>query len=133
MLIHTFPTVYYYMVLLNRGTHFLRPLSIAPTWGAPPYLWFLDRVVFEYLWLLPTGRRHSVEVAESAHCNPPHPHRFRRLLEETGFDIEEYTLLSTVLSDLETDRTRHAFCERLIERFELLRPGILALVRRPRS
>ncbi|MCK4347025.1 MAG: class I SAM-dependent methyltransferase [Thermoplasmatales archaeon] len=130
-IIHTFPTTYYYMVL-NKGAFLLLPIYCIPKMLVSPYIWLSDRI-FDMLWALHSGRTHSQEVATSGHCNPPHPFRFRKQLEDVGFEVIEYKLLEEVLSRLEGDSPRYQFCKKLIRRHEIIRPSISAVVQKPRG
>jgi hypothetical protein len=85
------------------------------------------------LWVIHSGRTYSQEVADSGHCNPPHPFRFRKQLEDVGFEVIEYKLLEEVLSGLKEDSPRYQFCKKLIGRHEIIRPSISAVVQKPRE
>lgn len=129
LIIHTFPTKYYYQTL-GRTAVLLYPLFLLPAKLDNIYLWLLDKLFFNPWWILRRGLSHTKEVAESGHCNPPHPLKFDKLLERAGFNIVEKKLLDEPLSDLDTDRPRNQTVKRLIAKKKMLKPDIYLVAKK---
>ncbi len=123
LIIHTFPSKYYYQTL-GKTAILLQPLLLIPEIFDNFYVWLLEKFFFNPWWILRRGISHKREVAESCHCNPPHPYKFAKKLEKIGFKILEKKLLSVPLSDLATDKPKCEIIKKLILEKDIIKPDI---------
>jgi cyclopropane fatty-acyl-phospholipid synthase-like methyltransferase len=129
-IIHTFPTRYYYM-MRDKYAFLVEPIRFLPQAISELYLNFMDKVCFNLIYRITTGQTHQAMVEASGHCNPPHPWKFKKLLEETGFRVLEYQLLEEILSGIPGDEPRYSWCRSLMHRQDLLKSAIMTVVTKP--
>lgn len=129
-IIHTFPTIYYYLINTKLLPTLLLPIYCIPKILVNPYIWLLDKII-NIFWIIHSKRTHSQEVINSGHCNPPHPFLFQKQLKDAGFKVICFKLLEESLSDLKGDNPRYQFCKKLIRHYEIIRPTIIVVARKP--
>jgi len=133
LFVHTFPTRFYYLLSCeDRILHALvQPLHFLPVPLGRAYLHLLHRATVPFLYWFRFGETYEQQIARTAHCNPPHPEEFRRVLEQAGFIVESYEATAEILTGLPGDQPKRPGFRRLMERFDLLKPAIIVLARKP--
>lgn len=132
LIIHTFPTLYY-PLLLGKSAFLVLPILFIPSPLISLYLNVIQYYVLDLFYVFVKGVRYREVIAKSAHCNPQDPRYFKRMLEKVGFKIIKYILLEEPLSELESDTPRYAFCKRLVKKYEIIKPGVFVIAQKPKK
>jgi len=130
MIIHTFPTKYWYMLLSRIYSLFLLPTFFFTKSFTCSYVKFLDESIIEFLSKIFKGQTHSQQVMQTGHCNPPHPFNFRDILKNNGFEVVKYELLDEVLSGIKGDSPRYWWGNFIAKKNEIFRSSIIAILRK---
>ncbi|MEM2505883.1 MAG: class I SAM-dependent methyltransferase [Nitrososphaeria archaeon] len=131
LIIHTFPTLYY-PLLLSKSAFLVLPILFLPSRLILFYLNVIYYYVLDLFYVLVKGVRYREIIAKSGHCNPQNPRYFKKLLKKVGFKIIKYVLLEEPLSELEEDMPRYKFCKRLLKN-EIIKPSVFVIAQKPKS
>lgn len=123
LFIHTFPTKYWYQTM-TRLSLCLLPLLLSRGRHAETYLKFLHNTVFNLASLLIFKKTIHRYIAQHGHCNPPHPFRFRELLESANFQIIKYQLTRLPVSPVRRNFPKFKIIEEIIKKHKILSASI---------
>lgn len=130
LVIHTFPTRYYYQVMTPASLALL-PLMWMSSYNAERYVRFLHKTFFNMISLVVFRKTIHRYFATRGHCNPPHPKAFYNIVKNAGFTIKKYELFDLPLSVLRMNQPSFSFLKSIINKQDILKSSIGVVAVKP--
>jgi len=108
LIIHTFPTKYYYQAVTAASLSLLPLFFVSPKY-AETYLKILHYTLFNVISIMAFRKTISTYFASHGHCNNQHYVDLRNLIEAAHFRIHKYQLLDVRLSPLRVNQPVFTF------------------------
>jgi 2-polyprenyl-3-methyl-5-hydroxy-6-metoxy-1,4-benzoquinol methylase len=129
LIIHTFPTKYYYQTVTVASLSLLPLFFISPKYSET-YVKILHYTLFNVISIVVFHKTISRYFLSHGHCNNQHHVDFRNLIEAADFRIHKYQLLDVPLSPLKVNQPVFRFPVKLMKKHAILRSSIAAIAQK---